>query len=828
MASKINLDLRNFKHVKSDKDTTTLQHKTDGHSITLAHKSLSPESQAQLKALSGISKQDETADQADQMKHQAGIKMAVGGMPQHEMPSMSEDMATYAKGGHVCVCKACGGSMSNYDEGGKVAVPKGQSDPAPQSNAEHDIPANVSTPSSIGDAVSRIKNAWADGGQVPDKPKEMYVIPGENAKPKENKLDYNQIRQEKRDMNRTEARRGIMPQRKKYAEGTQDVDPAVDNDTDREVQNNEAMGQQLADIGGVQDITGVPNEAMPKPQEKPQIPHDKVEIQKLYNNMMGSGGEGSPTDRMFNPGRSSFTFGPNGEPPQSFSPEAWKQAKQQYQTQQQDAAGMSAEKQQEDMETKQRQQQDDQVRMEAGLPPLLPKQNDLPPPDMPKNQNQPQDNSMAQPPVTRGPQDDMGMNAYTNTLQGGLDQYLAGLRGGANAQAQLGAQEKATLQRNQIAQQSILDDYKKRFDQLEAERQAFISDIQNGYIDPNQYWKGTYNPQTGEMEGGHSKIAAGIGMILAGFNPTNRPNAAIEMMNHLMDQNIQAQQANLSAKGNLLAANLHQFGNMKDALMATRIMQADVLASQLEQAAAAAKGPLAKSAAMQAAGQVKMQYAPLARQFAMQGVMMGLTQQPSGDPDMDVAKASHIAGYMRAMGNIEGAKDIESHIVPGVGVSKDQAVPQEVRQQLIGYQKLQNAANDLQNFVKTHTTLNPYSPDYAVGAQKAQALQSYVREGFLGTVYKTGEQPLLDKFVSSNPAGALKLLQTEPRLNELLRANESQMNLVKQNYGLPAKHTVQAQQPDQHQAAAQWLKDPKNKSDPNYQAVLQRYQQSGK
>ncbi|CAM6004769.1 unnamed protein product [Sphagnum balticum] len=761
------------------------------------------------------------------MKHQAGIKMAVGGMPEHEMPSMSDDMATYAKGGHVCVCKACGGSMSNYEEGGKVAVPKGQSDPPPQSSSVHDIPANVSTPSSIGDAMSRIKNAWADGGQIPDKPKEMYVIPGENSKPKENKLDYNQIRQEKRDMNRTEARRGVLPQRKKYAEGTQDVDPAVDNETDREVQNNEDMGQQLADIGGVQDITGVPNEAMPKAQPKAQIPHDKVEIQKLYNNMMGKGDTGSPSDSLFNPGRSSFTFGPNGEPPQSFSPQAWMQAKQQYQNQQQDAAGMSAEKQQEDMATKQRQQQDDQIRMEAGLPPLSPKQNDLPPPDMPKNETQPQDNSMAQTPGSREPQDDMGMNDYTDTLKGGLDQSLAGLNAGANAQAQLGKQEQATLQRNQIAQQSVLDDYKKHFDQLEAERQAHISDIQNGYIDPNQYWKGTYNPQTGEMEGGHSKIAAAIGIILAGFNPTSRPNAAIEMMNHLMEQNIQAQQANLNAKGNLLAANLHQFGNLKDAADATRLMQSDLLANQLQQAAAQAKGPVAKAAAMQAAGQLKMQYAPLAQQFAMRRAMMGITQQPSGDPDMDVAKASHIAGYMRAMGNIEGAKDIESHIVPGVGVSKDQAVPQEVRQQLIGYQKLQSAANDLQNFVKTHTTLNPYSADYAVGAQKAQALQSYVREGFLGTAYKIGEQPLLDQFVNSNPAGAMKLLQTEPKLNELLRANEAQMNLIKQNYGLPVKHSVQ-QPSDQHKAAAQWLKDPKNKSDPNYQAVLQRYKQSGK
>lgn len=43
----IKLDLKNFKHIKSDKDTTTLQH-PHGHSITLTHKVLSPENREQL------------------------------------------------------------------------------------------------------------------------------------------------------------------------------------------------------------------------------------------------------------------------------------------------------------------------------------------------------------------------------------------------------------------------------------------------------------------------------------------------------------------------------------------------------------------------------------------------------------------------------------------------------------------------------------------------------------------------------------------------------------------------------------------------------------
>lgn len=55
--SKIKLDLSQFKHVKSDDHTTVLEHKKGKHQLTLIHKALSPESQAQLSALSKASPQ---------------------------------------------------------------------------------------------------------------------------------------------------------------------------------------------------------------------------------------------------------------------------------------------------------------------------------------------------------------------------------------------------------------------------------------------------------------------------------------------------------------------------------------------------------------------------------------------------------------------------------------------------------------------------------------------------------------------------------------------------------------------------------------------------
>lgn len=60
--SKISLDLKKFKHIKSDGETTTLRHR-DGHVLTIANKSLSPDFQKQLSALTGMASQDATPEQ---------------------------------------------------------------------------------------------------------------------------------------------------------------------------------------------------------------------------------------------------------------------------------------------------------------------------------------------------------------------------------------------------------------------------------------------------------------------------------------------------------------------------------------------------------------------------------------------------------------------------------------------------------------------------------------------------------------------------------------------------------------------------------------------
>lgn len=389
----------------------------------------------------------------------------------------------------------------------------------------------------------------------------------------------------------------------------------------------------------------------------------------------------------------------------------------------------------------------------------------------------------------------------------GYQSKLQGINAQAAAQGKLGEQQAQVLNQAIQHKQEAQAAFQEHYNSLEQERQAHMADIKNGYIDPNQYWTGDKNGN-----GGHSKIAAGIGMILAGFNPTNSPNAAINFLKNQMDMNIKAQETNLGAKQNLLAANLRQFGNLKDATDMTRLMQSDIMQQELATAAAKAQSPMAKAAALNAAGQLQMESAPLFQQFAMRRAMMGMTQNGS-----DPGAVDHMLGYMRVM-NPEMAKEMESRYIPKVGMASVPVTP-EVRNNLQAHQSLDAAIKNLYDFVRTHNTLVPGTPDYVRGQQKAMDLQTKIRESKLNTVYREGEKPLLDKFIQSNPAGVMKNLITIPQLKELSQSNSREFNILKQNYGLPVQHQTQ-ELGDNRQQAIQWAKA--NPKDPRAAEILKR------
>lgn len=251
------------------------------------------------------------------------------------------------------------------------------------------------------------------------------------------------------------------------------------------------------------------------------------------------------------------------------------------------------------------------------------------------------------------PQDTMPQDntqSAAGIMQGGVANELAGINLEAKAKGDLALKQEKLYNDQIVASQEIKRDFDSKFSALEKERQDFMQDIKNGQINPDKYWDN------------HSKIAAGIGMILAGFSTSSAPNAAADFIEKQMELNLQAQQKNLDSKNNLLSANLQQFKNLEDATNMTRVMQADMVNNQLLSAAAKAANPLAKAAALKAAGEIQAKYAPLVQKISEKQTLAAIQDAATKDPK----KIPAMLAAVRQL-SPERAKELEEKHIPGIG-----------------------------------------------------------------------------------------------------------------------------------------------------------------
>lgn len=212
---------------------------------------------------------------------------------------------------------------------------------------------------------------------------------------------------------------------------------------------------------------------------------------------------------------------------------------------------------------------------------------------------------------------------------GGANSQIAGIQNEAKAKGNLGEQE-AKIEESAIQEQNKnASAYQAQYQKLDEERQNLMHDVENNHIDPEHYMA---NQSTG------AKIASSIGLILGGIGSglTGGPNAAMEMLKMHVNNDIEAQKANLNKKQSLLSENLKQFGNMRDAMDMTRLMTGDIIKHQLAQAADKAQTPIEKARAQQAIGEITKGMAPLQQQMAMRQALMA-SQSSSGKSKMDPA-----------------------------------------------------------------------------------------------------------------------------------------------------------------------------------------------
>lgn len=255
-------------------------------------------------------------------------------------------------------------------------------------------------------------------------------------------------------------------------------------------------------------------------------------------------------------------------------------------------------------------------------------------PVMPASMAQPaQDMGVAPPMVPQqAPQpqgDPYGTQAYYDAYSGGLREQKAGIQQQAQAESAMGKEQAQLLNQQVQKQEEKLLTYQENYSSLEKERNAFVSDLQNQHIDSNRLLN--------EMGGG-KKVMTAIGLILGGMGGglMHQENPALKFLQSQIQNDIEAQKANLGKGESLLKANLQQFGNLNQAAQMTQAMMNDVISNQLKEAAAKAADPLAKARALQAAGQLDVNSAGILSQIAMRKTMLSGMQAGKIDPSMTI------------------------------------------------------------------------------------------------------------------------------------------------------------------------------------------------
>lgn len=401
---------------------------------------------------------------------------------------------------------------------------------------------------------------------------------------------------------------------------------------------------------------------------------------------------------------------------------------------------------------------------------------ETPPPMSPEMQQLTQQVGQASAPVSlsdegRAPSSEQQPQAVSSgapDIAHGYQTALKGINQGAVAEGALGDAQAKIYDKNIIAQEATKNQIQSNLNDFNKEFGDAVKDLKDTKIDSNHYLNSLGTP---------GKISTTIGLILGGFGSglTGQPNAALGLLQKHIDNDVEAQRADLGRKQNLLSANIQHFNSVQDGIKATQLQQTAIVADQLRQEAAKATNPMAKANALKAAGDLEAARAPEYINLANRQALIRSMNDAGGN------NVEQTMNYARVL-NPELAKDLESRYVPHVGLATV-PVPAEARNTMVAKQELGQALTDLQDWASKHSgSLDPSAINE--GKAKAANVQNLYRAGINGGVFKKGEQSFIDNIVDSDQTKFFNNIRTLPQLKAVKESNDQQLNTLKSSFGL--------------------------------------------
>jgi hypothetical protein len=548
--AKFSMDFSKFKRVSSDGKSTTMKHE-DGHSITIAHNSLSPKFRAMLAALPGASA---TPGQASEARNQ-GIRLADGGeakkMEKGQKFNYRQPENPHQKWATEQKTRVPAGELTYQGQEGEHHI---FSD---RMGNYHKIHSSKITSSSVSPAKEPPK--FADGGEVANE-KENYgdpffghtkPAPTDTPKPTPEPRHPNEPGSDV-DKAFTSIREAFMAHGGQAHKGPK-VGSTVNEleGKGEEYYVNPKTGHTIKFING--HIAGQPPKGntedtkpmahggmTPPPQfRNPTNPNDS-ERQEAEGKKYADGGDVEPVDEN----------SPDAKPASSDTPAATINAISglidKIGARQPDAGNAPAAQP----------QAQPQMNQEMGAPGAAQAPAAAPPPAGMKKVG-PQ--AAAQQPPQQAPQSPVaaGIGAANQLGVESLSQGAQGLGLGAQAQTQAGMIQGQAAQDVAAKRDKVLSTYQNTLNTLIPQTQQFLQELKDYNIDPNHYLGSMDTP---------SKISTAMGLLTSGFNQ----GQGLKFINDQINRDVEAQKAELGKRTTLLEGNLKMYGNMAQAVDATR------------------------------------------------------------------------------------------------------------------------------------------------------------------------------------------------------------------------------------------------------------------
>lgn len=421
-------------------------------------------------------------------------------------------------------------------------------------------------------------------------------------------------------------------------------------------------------------------------------------------------------------------------------------------------------------------------RIEASRAPSVPQ---APPPGV-ATIGKPPGDSMPQVPLTVQPQVPIGGEAtsqvpigqpqgagVTRTASNPIQDIERGMSQAVKLQSQTQQQmSDDTLKAQEEANKKTADVdriYNDELSNLNKQSEALFKASMEQKIDPRRLIS---NASTG------GKIAAGIGLLLGGIGSglTGGPNQALAVINKMVDQDIDAQKADMGKTQNLYSMNLQKTRDANAAYALTKAQIGSWLQGQVSAAAARAGTPLAKAQEHMALAKIKEHTLPLWQQAAQQQTVQAVTKHIKDTGDF---------AYADLLPEKE-KKEILGRAVPGYGMAMTEAGAQKLKPMVAAHKVITSNLDILKDMAgENFNSLSLEQRDKAkvVMTDTLMSLKNLYELGVL-----SGPDKELIDDVLKNPSSAFEV-KTFKKLGELQGRVDARLDasLVSENIRPPKR-----------------------------------------